>query len=211
MCEVRIEVEGEAVIGDPFFYRDTNGADFAGFNPDPGFAFAAGGFEAVVHEGLNKDRFEIAEVGVEVAAVREGKDWVAYDLPRTVVGDVAPSVGGEELDAAGIAFLRVPEQVLLGVFAQPGGKDRFMLGKDKSIRDAVGATCLEAFLLAFKGGRVGGAPPIEDLDHSGRLFLGEDDAAANHIAGSGRGLGLVLEEGGQGCWGRSGRLTRGTP
>ena len=61
--------------------------------------FTAGGCQAVNGEGADDHLFEIAQVGMEIFAVREREDWVAYDLTGSVIGDVAPSVRFEDSDA----------------------------------------------------------------------------------------------------------------
>ena len=115
VVEVWVDVEREAVHGDPAAYADAHCRDFGEFggvvggeegsggDPDAGgggWGWVAEGGETEVRAGVDDGLLEEPHVVVdaEVEGV-EVEDWVADDLAGAVVGDVAAAVGFAEFDA----------------------------------------------------------------------------------------------------------------
>lgn len=113
MIHVWIEVEGEAVEGDPFADSYADGTNFGGLircegvrrvvvwgDPDSGCVGVGVGDDVVGCEGVDDGLFEQADVVVdaEFGSV-EIDDWVADELSWAVVGDIAAAIGLVELHA----------------------------------------------------------------------------------------------------------------
>mgnify|MGYP003653174781 CR=1 FL=1 len=113
VIHVWVEVEGEAVEGDPFADSYADGADFGGLvgcegvgwvvfggDPDTGGGRVSVSDDVVGCEGVDDGLFEQADVVVdaEFGGV-EVDDWVADELSWAVVGDISAAIGLVELDA----------------------------------------------------------------------------------------------------------------
>jgi hypothetical protein len=159
--EVGVHVEREAVVGGPAFYGDADGGDFAGAEPDAGFAGAAGGGEAEVADGIDENLFEEAEVLVEIFAREERDDRVTYDLAGAVVGDVAAAVCLHDFNTLGGELGGRPDEVGVGAAALADGEDGVVFGEDEGVADFVFLTLGEEFFLPAPGGFVAGASPVE--------------------------------------------------
>lgn len=109
MVHVGVEVDGEAVEGDPSADADADGGDFGGLvglevvlgvDPDAGGLRVGVGGDVVVGEGGDDGGFEQSDVFVdaELGGV-EIDDGVGDELAGAVVCDIAAAVGLVEGDA----------------------------------------------------------------------------------------------------------------
>src|SRR5688572_21142534 len=98
--EVGGDVEGEAVARHPARDADADGGELHVAYPGAAEAFHASGCDPEVRGGANQHFLEIADVAVDVLAIRlEVDDRIADQLPGTVEGDVAATPGLVDRDA----------------------------------------------------------------------------------------------------------------
>src|SRR5262245_22032377 len=101
VVEIGRDVQREPVARNPSGDADADRRKLVAADPDAGESFDAPGVDAVVARWTNQYLFEVADVAVDVAAIRpEIHDGIADDLPGSVVGDVAAASGLVHLDAA---------------------------------------------------------------------------------------------------------------
>src|ERR1700730_1474030 len=135
-------------------------------NPDSCAAGDAECRQTEIGRGMNHGLFEGADIPVSVAADRaEIDDWIAHNLPETVIGNVPAAIRSVELDAlltedvfAGkkiFAFRISPESNDVRVFAEQQhiGERSSFAGGDKSFLQR------EGFLVGDKA-EVGGKERI---------------------------------------------------
>lgn len=103
---VGVDVEGEAMAGDPMVETDPDGGDLGSSHPDAGVSGEAFTLETVVGEDADDHFFEGAQVPAHGALpLGEVEDGVGDELSGAVAGDIAAAVGLDDLDAApGIFF-----------------------------------------------------------------------------------------------------------
>ena len=114
IAQIGGDVPGKSVGGDGLRDVDADGCDFflgdaaAGECPYSGLAGDALGQHAILGAGADQGFFQPADIfdGAEVGTFLAGKfsaqieDWIADDLARTVIGDVAAAIDFVDLDAA---------------------------------------------------------------------------------------------------------------
>ncbi len=107
-----VDVEGEAVHGDPAGYPHTESTNLVGAEPDTGGFFVAVGGDIEVGEGFDDPLLQPPHVAVQPQAERvEIENGIDDELPRPVVGDVAAAVGLVDLDAYFLECFHRSEQV----------------------------------------------------------------------------------------------------
>ena len=87
------------MVGDPTSDSDADGGDLARPDPDTGLAGATFRGQSPGGDGRDQDVLQETKVGVEVASAIQRHDGVSHQLTGTVVRDVAPAGGLDEVDA----------------------------------------------------------------------------------------------------------------
>src|SRR5690606_40577360 len=90
-----VDAQGEAVGRDPAAgHADADGGDLDVPDPYAGEARLPAGQDVEVREGADEHLFEIADVAVQILAVRlQVEDRIADELARAAVGDGAAPAG----------------------------------------------------------------------------------------------------------------------
>src|SRR5689334_7605740 len=107
MLELGGNVERETVAHNPPRDAHANRRQLLVFDPHTCQPWHAAGVNPELPDRLNQGLFQIADVAMNIAAIRaQIHDGVADELTRTMVGDVAASAGFKDLDAFLLERLR---------------------------------------------------------------------------------------------------------
>ena len=159
MVHVGVEVDGQAVEGDPAADADADGADLGGLvgcevvlgvDPDAGLGVGVA-LDVELCEGGDDGLLEGSDVLVnaEFGGV-EVDDGVADELARAVVGDIAAAVGLVELHALGCEELFRGEDVGGGIWAAGDGDDGVVLDHEDAPELGIGGlSCVEDLLVVM--------------------------------------------------------------
>src|SRR5512138_1900550 len=141
VVEIGSDVQREPVARNPSGDADANRRKLVATDPDAGESFDAPGVDAVVARGTNQHVFEVADVAVDVAAIRpEIDDGIPDDLAGSVVGDVAAASGLVHLDAAGRKRFGRREDVTTATIAAYAKRQYVrMLDEQEQIADVIRA------------------------------------------------------------------------
>lgn len=175
--EVVVDVEGEAVVGDPAGDAGAEGADFAvggdamvgvgAAEPDAGVGVEAGGFDVIGGEGVDHGLFEGADVFADVFAVgAKVDDGIGDGLARAVVGGVAAAVGFDEVDASG-GILLGGEVEVGSVAVAADGDDGVVFEEEEGVFDGARLALFGEFALQRPGLAVGEAAEVAYLEEAG--------------------------------------------
>ena len=97
--QVGRDVEGEPVRGDPARQVHADGADLLVAHPGAAVLLVAAGLDGVIGAGADHRLLQRGHVLPDVRAVGEIEHRIRHELPRPVVGHVAPAIGGVDLEA----------------------------------------------------------------------------------------------------------------
>ena len=150
---------------------DANRRQLVAADPDAGESVDAPGVDAIVARGTNQHVFEVADVAVNVAAIRpEIHDGVPDDLAGSVVGDIAAASGLVHLDAAGRQRCSRREDVTAAAIATHAKRQHVgMLDEQQQIADPVRAPLFDERPLQRE--RLGIAHPAETPDFNAATHL----------------------------------------
>ncbi|MEL6348386.1 MAG: universal stress protein [Myxococcota bacterium] len=132
-AQVHVEVDREAVPGDPPPTGDADGGDLAPADPDAGVALVADTDDAVVYQGGHDGLFEPTQVAMQVVPVLgEGEDGVPGQLAGAMVGHIPTAPDREDRDIAGV------EDIARGPAGAAEGEHRLMLDEQQRVRNTAG-------------------------------------------------------------------------
>jgi hypothetical protein len=126
---------------------DADGSNLALIDPDAGETVARGCFHLMPREQFNQQRFEPAQVTMQVLTVTpEVEQKVTDQLTRAVVGGLATAINFEKWMRQ---MLRAAKTRLIGRASD--GVDRIVLEQEQRVRDfGTGTFALDNFFLARK-------------------------------------------------------------
>ena len=142
-------IQRKAMAGDPAGNSDTDRRELFLADPHSGEPINSSGRDAVVAGDSYEHFLEIPNVAVHVTPVGlQVDDWIADDLPGTVVGDVAAATGFEDLNPARGKRLRRRQDVRTSaVTAHAQRQHRGMFDQQQLIADGIRATLFNQFTL----------------------------------------------------------------
>ena len=134
MLEIRLDVQGQTVHRTPATQSNPHGTDLTievpaalRRHPDPGGLGIAFASDPEDRKGADHSLLEQAKIGMDAQAESvQVQDGIEDQLPGTVVGDVAATIGLGKLDAERIQTLFVHKQVF-GNTRAPGDRDHWRL------------------------------------------------------------------------------------
>ncbi len=166
-------MRGDPARGHP----DPDRGHLALIGPDPRLARNPEALQAVSPHDSDQNLLEIAQVPVDVPAVRtEIEDRVSDELPRTVVRDVPSPSRLRHLDSEIVSFLRSHEHVGR-IGGRAHGDDVGMLQQQELVRHRAVAPALDEIFLKLRSVPIGHQAQPSQLDdpgvrRRGRVFLG---------------------------------------
>lgn len=159
--EVGVHVERETVVGGPLLNGDADRSDFAGPEPDPGFARATISREAERADRVDQHLFNEAEIRVEILARSEIYDRITDDLTGPVIRDVAPTIALGNGNAPSRKLVDVPNQMLRGILAHAERVNGIVFRENESIGNFTGIAPGDEAVLTLPGVVIDGMTPVE--------------------------------------------------
>jgi hypothetical protein len=128
VAQVRVDVQGDAVEGDPTTAAHADGGDLAPVHPHADAAPAARSLDAEIGQGADHHLLQPPDMPVQVLLGADVGDDVADELARPVVGHLAAAAAGEDGD--GLAVDDAGQDIGLATRGADGVDGR-MLGQDQ--------------------------------------------------------------------------------
>lgn len=162
------DVDGEAVHADPFPNTHADGGEFTVLDPDAGEAFAAAGLDSENGAGADEGVLKMAQMSVEVPAVRvQVEDRIADELAGAVIGGLAAAVGLEygEGECGGVAQGGLVAQAADGV-------NGLVLQQEDGVAAGAGEDGIHVLLLQAEAfGVRNGIREMEDFEQGEEVLL----------------------------------------
>src|SRR4030042_3584747 len=119
----------------PFLYTQADGTNLFSFDPNSGVTLIPIRFDRKIFQGSYHDLFEIPNIEVKGAPlVAQGENGVAYELTRTMIGNLASSIN-EKKGESGLSHLLVGDENVIQAARPADGDGRRMFQEEQEIRD----------------------------------------------------------------------------
>jgi len=130
-----MDVQRKSMHAYPFLYTQTDGTHLFSFDPNSGVTLIPIRFDRKISQGSYHDLFEIPNIEVKVSPlVSQVENGVAYELTRTMIGNIASSIN-EEKGESGLSHLLVGDENVIQAARPADGDGRRMFQEEQEIRD----------------------------------------------------------------------------